>query len=365
MSKYDEGVNSLQDKLTAAVRDLLTTGAPVPANAYARAVMESGPADHVVIASLDADTRECSITGTSGPIAGSGEEPISVGTSIAAVASTRLTYALDNKAWQSADFSRENNYSLMVDQLARTAGLRSGCVVPIVVDDTAVAAVCPSSVRTNVDWTEMIAAVQHVEPMLKIGLDLIHDLRRRRILVLHRDPLVALGLARLVEDALDVEILLAAGPHDPRLEVFARSADIVLLEESVKESVFEQTSLATRSIGLTAVPVVLIARHVHDQHSSRTLTHDAAVNELVPLVARAMMIRRSEPVLTVAGHVELTRQEQRLLSELDTGATFRDIGSRMGLRTTTVRSYSRGLFAKLNVHSRGEAVYEGRRRGLI
>lgn len=63
----------------------------------------------------------------------------------------------------------------MVDQMARTTGLRSGCGIPILVENTAVAAICPSSVETDVDWTEMIAAVRHVEALLKIGLSLVDD----------------------------------------------------------------------------------------------------------------------------------------------------------------------------------------------
>jgi DNA-binding CsgD family transcriptional regulator len=61
----------------------------------------------------------------------------------------------------------------------------------------------------------------------------------------------------------------------------------------------------------------------------------------------------------------LTVRESQLLRELRTGIPYKRIAAHMGLSVTTVRGYSRGLYAKLDVHSRGEAVHEAIRRGLL
>lgn len=84
-------MGSVQHDLTEAIHGLVASRERLSPNTYARTLMESGPADHVVIATLDSVTRQCDVIGTSGPIAGVGEGPISVGTTISAAASTRLT----------------------------------------------------------------------------------------------------------------------------------------------------------------------------------------------------------------------------------------------------------------------------------
>ena len=86
------------------------------------------------------------------------------------------------------------------------------------------------------------------------------------------------------------------------------------------------------------------------------------MTELVPAVARA--IGRPDPPWPQTGAVTLTSRERELLLELCTGSTYRQIAIRLGLSTATVRGYSRNLYAKLDVHSRGEAVHKASQAGL-
>lgn len=184
------------------------------------------------------------------------------------------------------------------------------------------------------------------------------------MLIVHRDLLAGHGLAHLVEAAIEAEILIADGARDARLGVFARTADVVILDESLADPIVEEHLRASRSHPVS-VPVVIVADGPSGRSDGKLVLRSSAATDLGPVVAHALVGWRQTTSSTKVGAVELTHREGQLLSELDSGATFQAIASRMGLRTSTVRSYSRGLFAKLDVHSRGEAVYEGRRRGLI
>jgi DNA-binding NarL/FixJ family response regulator len=61
----------------------------------------------------------------------------------------------------------------------------------------------------------------------------------------------------------------------------------------------------------------------------------------------------------------LTAQECKLLLLLERGLRFKQIAVEMSICESTAKSYARNVFAKLDVHSRAEAVYEARRQGLL
>lgn len=61
----------------------------------------------------------------------------------------------------------------------------------------------------------------------------------------------------------------------------------------------------------------------------------------------------------------LTRRELDVLTMLASGKNNKDIGVALSISETTVKSHLRGIFGKLNVLSRTEAIAVGQRRGLI
>lgn len=61
----------------------------------------------------------------------------------------------------------------------------------------------------------------------------------------------------------------------------------------------------------------------------------------------------------------LTPRQHQVLVELSRGASTDQIAASFGVTRETVRNHVRGLLRALQVHSRLEAVAEGRRRGLL
>lgn len=65
------------------------------------------------------------------------------------------------------------------------------------------------------------------------------------------------------------------------------------------------------------------------------------------------------------GDEALTRREQEVLTLLARGKSNKEIGSALSISETTVKSHMRGVFAKLNVLSRTEAIATASRRGIV
>lgn len=87
------------------------------------------------------------------------------------------------------------------------------------------------------------------------------------------------------------------------------------------------------------------------------------------LVAEVDAVGRRLRGLT-AGHpgsprVSLSPREFEVLAHVALGCRNAEIGQRLGLGLDTIKSYLRTVMAKLDVHSRHEAVVEARRQGLI
>lgn len=68
---------------------------------------------------------------------------------------------------------------------------------------------------------------------------------------------------------------------------------------------------------------------------------------------------------TAALREMLTPQQHQVLVELARGASTEQIAASLGVARETVRNHVRALLRALRVHSRLEAVAEGRRRGLL
>jgi DNA-binding NarL/FixJ family response regulator len=332
--------------------------------------------EHAAIASVDPTIGWCSVVAVAGP------DVLTVGTSSSAELSTRLSRAVRGRVWASSDFGREAEYRRVLDQMAKVIGFRSGCSVPIMAGGGAVGAVLLSSTAPDRNWARVVPMVEAVNPLIGLGLGLGgRDRGPLRVLVLHPDQLVGHGLARFVEQGLAADLVVSHGAADPVLRRHLAEADVVVTDEDAAGLTVRG---ATRSIlelgGRARVVVVAGADNASIRASAvaagadSVVAHRYAQWELIAAIARAAgrppaaasaTVGRSAPPSSALQVPGLTVRESQLLRELRTGIPYKRIAAHMGLSVTTVRGYSRGLYAKLDVHSRGEAVHEAVRRGLL
>jgi NarL family two-component system response regulator LiaR len=77
---------------------------------------------------------------------------------------------------------------------------------------------------------------------------------------------------------------------------------------------------------------------------------------------RGPIFARNDRALQATG---ITRQELRVLEALATGRSNKEIARQMGLSPNTVKTHLAGLYAKLEVRRRTEAIDRGRTLDLI
>lgn len=124
-----------------------------------------------------------------------------------------------------------------------------------------------------------------------------------------------------------------------------------------------------------------VERRVAARLAHRVERESAATERLRSLHAELLVMRRDTADGTTQAHLDvllgsfaqplparepgLSEQQRTVLVLVATGAGYTEVADRLRLRPATVKTYMRDIIAGLGVHSRHEAVVEGRRRGLI
>ena len=101
------------------------------------------------------------------------------------------------------------------------------------------------------------------------------------------------------------------------------------------------------------------------------LLKDAPREELLAAIRGVHAGHTSIPAALVAklaaslGDPDVTKRELEVLRMLASGASNKEIGAKLHIGETTVKSHLRSIFGKLKVLSRTEAIAAASRRGLI
>jgi DNA-binding NarL/FixJ family response regulator len=95
----------------------------------------------------------------------------------------------------------------------------------------------------------------------------------------------------------------------------------------------------------------------------------AGGSPISPPIARSILRRfRTEPASPVRPEADaprLTERESEVLTLIVKGFSYAESARLMGVQESTVTSHVRSIYRKLEVHSRGEAVYEALQLGLV
>ncbi len=91
-----------------------------------------------------------------------------------------------------------------------------------------------------------------------------------------------------------------------------------------------------------------------------------------PLIARKVLARAAQrEVVTEAlpnvalAEANLTKREVETLNLIARGYTYEEAGALLAISLSTVQTYIRSIYGKLAVNSRGEAVFEAHKLGLL
>jgi DNA-binding NarL/FixJ family response regulator len=197
--------------------------------------------------------------------------------------------------------------------------------------------------------------------------------RQLRVLVIDDHDVVHFGFRVMLGEQPWVERCLAARTGEEGVELARRYAphvalvDLFLGEES-GATVCERLRAAspgTRVLLISGAgrisPAAARAAGASGFVPKEWPARDIA--EAVLMVGRGMSVFRDDGEATPANR--LTEREQQVLALIASGATNREIAEALHISPWTVKDYTGGLYRKLAVRNRAEAVQRAQRLGLL
>jgi DNA-binding NarL/FixJ family response regulator len=98
----------------------------------------------------------------------------------------------------------------------------------------------------------------------------------------------------------------------------------------------------------------------------------AGGSPISPLIARKVLARMRSGTKTAQNSTGrdavlsiFTKREAAILDLIARGDSYGDVAKLLAVSVGTVQTHVKNIYGKLSVHSRGEAVYEAQRRGLL
>jgi DNA-binding NarL/FixJ family response regulator len=160
-------------------------------------------------------------------------------------------------------------------------------------------------------------------------------------------------------DGSGIDVIRACVGRWPRCGV------MVISMSSDDDSVLACIEAGAAGYVLKQAGRVDIVRALMDLHSGGS--------PISPLIARKVLTHMrdalpvsTEPVIgNKAAPVMLTPRETTVLDLIARGDSYGGVARTLSVSLGTVQTHAKNIYAKLAVHSRGEAVFEAQRRGLL
>ena len=159
-------------------------------------------------------------------------------------------------------------------------------------------------------------------------------------------------------DGSGIDVIRACVGHWPRCGI------MVITMSSDDDSVLACIEAGAAGYVLKEAGRVDIVRSLMDLHSGGS--------PISPLIARKVLSQLREAIPACAypttkdrGPVMLTPRETTILGLIARGDSYGGVARTLSVSLGTVQTHAKNIYAKLAVHSRGEAVFEAQRRGLL
>jgi LuxR family maltose regulon positive regulatory protein len=188
------------------------------------------------------------------------------------------------------------------------------------------------------------------------------------------EMLVVLATLRLAQEdpegaaAALAPIFAGASPiENPRSKIQAfllkASAEDALGDIGASSRALERALELAEPDGLL-LPFLLHPRpDLLERHSGLSTTHASLICEILNLLSGRAPVARPEDVEPLPE--PLTESELRILRYLPTNLRAHEIAGELFVSLNTVRTHMRNMYAKLGVHTRGDAVERARALGLL
>ncbi|HVS50131.1 MAG TPA: response regulator transcription factor [Candidatus Dormibacteraeota bacterium] len=205
-----------------------------------------------------------------------------------------------------------------------------------------------------------------------------------RVLIVEDHQVVAEGLGALLNDQTDMTVVGTATSVAESISCASElNPDVVVVDFRLTDGTGVDAAVGIRQIH-PETKLIFLTREDSDAarfaalesgasafiHKSRAASEvvdairvvAAGGTLITPRTIAAMVSRRRSMDLRLES---LTSREKEVLRLMAEGISSREVGSRLGISYTTVRTHIRSLGAKLGVHSKLEAIVKARELALI
>jgi two-component system NarL family response regulator len=205
------------------------------------------------------------------------------------------------------------------------------------------------------------------------------ELKKIRVILADDHPVVRDGLAAIVNQQPDMEVVAEAGDGEEAIAMYdAHHPDVMVLDlrmpkrdgVAVVQHVLEKHPKAHLLIMTTYDGDEDIFRSL-SQGAKGYILKDAPRQEILSAI-RAVSEDRSYTSSTIATKAlqrmvkpSLTQREIDVLQLLAQGRSNKDIGRRLAITEGTAKTHVKAILTKLDAISRTEAVAVAHRRGLV
>jgi len=200
-----------------------------------------------------------------------------------------------------------------------------------------------------------------------------------RILCVDDHPLLREGIAALIENQSDMELIAEASNGREALECYRKHRpDITLMDLQMPE-MSGIDSMSTIRIEFPEAFIIVLTTHAEDTLVSRALKGGARAYLLKSSVRKELLDtiravhsgqKRVSPEVAaeIAEHCTdgvLTPREIQILRLVAGGNANKEIAGRLSLTEETVKAHVRSILGKLGANDRTHAVAIGAKRGII
>ena len=202
---------------------------------------------------------------------------------------------------------------------------------------------------------------------------------RIRVMLVDDHPAFRVGMASLIETEPDLQVITQTGSGYKALEMYRQhQPDVVLMDLRLPDLGGVEAIIAIRK-EFPAARVIVLTTFDSDEDIFRAtqsgaqsyLLKDTPEDELVATIRAVYAGKATLPGKVAERLAErrrrpnLSQRELEVLQQLAKGRTNKEIAAYLFISEDTVKSHIKGLFSKLNVKDRTQAVITAFRYGIV
>lgn len=209
------------------------------------------------------------------------------------------------------------------------------------------------------------------------------------VIVVEDDPVLLARFCRIVAGSPELSLLAAVGDLASARRAIERQApDVLLTDLGLPDGsgvdLIRETARAHPQTDIMVISVFGDEEHVLasiEAGATGYILKDSLPGEFVgliaqlraggspisPVIARQLLMRFKKPAVSLPEPMSagLTARESEVLGLIAKGFNFNEIARLLDVSPHTINAHVKKIYQKLAVHSRGEAVYEARKMGLL